>query len=63
MFSHEFCEIIKSTIFTEHLRTTASGLLGMGDGIPLKKERNIWERGTLTSITVGEWSIDGPYNC
>ena len=26
MFSREFCEIFKNTFFTEHLRTTASGV-------------------------------------
>ena len=36
MFSCEFCEISKNTFFTEHIRTTASGM-GKRKRIVLKK--------------------------
>ena len=40
MFSREFCEILKNTFFTEHLRTTASGLLNKFD----EKIKNIFQK-------------------
>ena len=40
MFSREFCEILKNIFFTEHLRTTASGLLNKFD----EKIKNIFQK-------------------